>query len=51
MVLGNFIAQVYIKGVANALVEALLNFVQIAVGGIVGIPLSAVIRRYLVALR
>jgi uncharacterized membrane protein len=46
MVLGYFIAQVFMYGFSAAVVEIPFNFVQMAVGGIVGIPISrALIRR------
>lgn len=45
MVLGYFTAQVFMYGLAAALVELPFNFVQMAVGGIVGIPLSQALRR------
>ena len=47
MVLGYFIVQVQLMGLANALVEVPFNFVQMAVGGIIGIPVSIIVRRYL----
>jgi len=47
MVLGYFTVQVFIKGFNAALVEVPFNLVQMAVGGIVGIPLSTAVRRYL----
>ncbi len=40
MVSGYFLAQVYFYGLAAALVEAPFNFVQMAVAGIVGVPVS-----------
>ena len=45
IVLGYFLAQVYMYGLAAALVEFPLNFVQMAVGGIVGIPVSQALKR------
>ena len=47
MVLGYFLAQVYMYGLSAALVEIPLNFVQMAVGGVVGIPVSQALRRML----
>lgn len=44
MVGGYFIFQVFITGIGAALVEVPFNFVQMAVGGIVGIPISLVLR-------
>jgi uncharacterized membrane protein len=45
MVLGYFLVQVYLYGFAAALVELPFNFVQMAVGGIVGIPVSQALKR------
>jgi len=47
MVAGYFIVQVYMYGLGNALVEAPFNFVQMAVGGIVGIPVSMALKQRL----
>ena len=46
MVVGYFLVQVYMYGLNVALVEIPVNFVQMTVGGIVGIPTSLIIRRY-----
>jgi len=45
MVSGYFIVQVFMYGFAAAIVEAPFNFVQMAVSGIVGIPLSQALKR------
>lgn len=47
MVFGYFLVQIYLYGFSAALVELPLNFVQMAVGGIVGIPASLTIRKYM----
>jgi len=47
MVAGYFLVQVYMYGFSAALVEAPFNFVQMAVGGIVGIPLSMALKQRL----
>lgn len=47
MVLGYFIVQVYLYGLQAALVEVPFNLVQMTVGGIIGIPVSIIVRRYL----
>ncbi len=47
MVAGYFIVQVYMYGFSAALVEAPFNFVQMAVGGIVGIPVSLALKQRL----
>jgi uncharacterized membrane protein len=47
MVAGYFLVQWYMYGVSAALVEAPFNVVQMVVGGIIGIPLSAALRRRL----
>jgi len=44
MVIGYFITQVFMYGLGAALFEAPFNLVQMAVGGIVGIPLSLALR-------
>ena len=44
MVVGYFIFQVFVYGIGAALVEAPFNFVQMVVGGIVGIPISLTLR-------
>jgi uncharacterized membrane protein len=47
MVLGYFLVQVYLYGVAAALVELPFNLVQMAVSGFVGIPISHALKRML----
>ena len=47
MVLGYFLVQVYLYGVAAALVELPFNLVQMVVSGIVGIPISHALKRML----
>lgn len=49
MVSGYFLAETFVMGygVAAALVEVPGNFFQITFGGIVGIPLSAAVRRFM----
>ena len=47
MVAGYFLVQVYMYGFGAALVEAPFNFVQMAVGGIVGIPVSLALKQRL----
>ncbi len=45
MVFGYFLVQVYMYGLSAAMVELPFNFVQMAVAGIVGIPLSQALKR------
>jgi uncharacterized membrane protein len=45
MVAGYFIVQYYMYGFSAALVEAPANIVQMAVGGIIGIPLAAALKQ------
>lgn len=47
MVTGYFLVQVYMYGFSAALVEAPFNFVQMAVAGIVGIPISLALKKRL----
>jgi uncharacterized membrane protein len=47
MVTGYFLVQVYMYGLSAALVEAPFNFVQMAVGGIVGVPISLALKQRL----
>lgn len=47
MVSGYFIVQVYLYGLGAALIEAPFNFVQMAVAGIVGIPISLALEKRL----
>ena len=50
MVGGYFLFQVYLYGFSAAFVEVPFNFVQMAVGGIVGIPISLALRTRIKAL-
>jgi uncharacterized membrane protein len=45
MVTGYFLVQVYLYGFSAALVELPFNFVQMAIGGVVGIPIAQGLRR------
>ena len=45
MVFGYFLVQVYMYGLSAAMVELPFNFVQMAVGGIIGIPISQALKR------
>jgi uncharacterized membrane protein len=45
MVFGYFLVQVYLYSFSAAVVELPFNFVQMAVGGIVGIPISQTLKR------
>lgn len=45
MVFGYFLVQVYLYGFSAALVELPFNFVQMAAGGIIGIPVSQALKR------
>ena len=45
MVTGYFLVQVYLYGLSGALVELPFNFVQMAVGGVVGIPIAQIVQR------
>ena len=47
MVTCYFLVQVYMYGFSAALVEVPFNFVQMAVGGIVGVPISLALKRRL----
>ena len=47
MVGGYFIVEVFLWGLGGALAEVLPNIAQIAIGGIVGIPVALVLRRRL----
>jgi len=47
MILGYFLTEVYLWGVGGALAEVPGNIGQIVIGGIVGIPITLVIRRRL----
>ncbi len=48
MVFGYFLVQVYMYGLSAAMVELPFNFVQMAVAGIVGIPLSQALKRMII---
>jgi len=45
MVFGYFLVQVYMYGLSAAMVELPFNFVQMAIAGIVGIPLSHALKK------
>ena len=45
MVFGYFLVQVYLYGLTAAVGELTFNFVQMAIAGIVGIPLSQALKR------
>jgi uncharacterized membrane protein len=47
MVVGYFLVEVYLWGVGSALAEVPANIGQIAVGGLIGIPIAIVLRRRL----
>ena len=47
MVVGYFLAEWYLWGIGTAILEVPLNIVQVAVGGLVGIPIALVLRRRL----
>ena len=47
MVVGYFLFEVYLWGMGSALAEVPANIVQIAVGGLIGIPVAIVLRRRL----
>jgi uncharacterized membrane protein len=47
MVTGYFLVQVYLYGFAAALVEVPFNFVQMAMAGIIGIPISLALKKRL----
>ena len=47
MIIGYFLVEWYMWGVGGALAEVLPNIAQIAIGGIVGIPVALVLRRRL----
>lgn len=47
MVTGYFLVEVYLWGFGSALAEVPANIAQIAIGGIVGIPIALVLRRQL----
>lgn len=47
MVIGYFIVEVYLWGLGGALGEIPANIAQIAIGGLIGIPIALVLRRRL----
>jgi uncharacterized membrane protein len=47
MVTGYFLVELYLYGVGGALVEIPANIAQIAIGGLIGIPVALVLRRRL----
>jgi len=47
MVIGYFLVELYLWGIGGALAEVPANIAQIAIGGIVGIPIALVLRRRL----
>jgi uncharacterized membrane protein len=47
MVGGYFLVEVFLWGVGGALAEVLPNIAQVAIGGIIGIPIALVLRRRL----
>ena len=47
MVIGYFLVEFYLWGLGGALAEVPANIVQIAIGGLVGIPIAIVLRRRL----
>ncbi len=47
MVIGYFLVEVYLWGLGGALGEVPANIAQIAIGGLIGIPIALVLRRRL----
>lgn len=47
MVTGYFIVELYLFGIAGAIAEVIPNIAQIAVGGVIGIPIALILRRRL----
>jgi len=47
MVIGYFLVEVYLWGIGPALAEVPANIAQIAIGGLIGIPIALVLRRRL----
>ena len=47
MVTGYFLIEIYLYGVAGAIVEIPANIAQIAIGGLIGIPVALILRRRL----
>jgi len=47
MIIGYFLVEVYLWGLGGALLEVPANIAQIAIGGLIGIPIALVLRRRL----
>jgi uncharacterized membrane protein len=47
MILGYFLVELWLWGIGGALAEVAANIAQIAIGGLVGIPVALVLRRRL----
>jgi uncharacterized membrane protein len=47
MVIGYFLVELFLWGLSGALAEVLANIAQIAIGGLLGIPIALVLRRRL----
>jgi uncharacterized membrane protein len=47
MIVGYFLVELYLWGLGGALAEIPINVLQIAVGGLIGIPVALVLRRRL----
>ena len=47
MVTGYFIVELYLFGIGGAIAEVIPNIAQIAVGGVIGIPIALILRRRL----
>jgi uncharacterized membrane protein len=47
MVIGYFLVEVYLWGIATAVLEVPANIAQVTIGGLVGIPIALVLRRRL----
>ncbi|MCK4223527.1 ECF transporter S component, partial [Candidatus Bathyarchaeota archaeon] len=50
MIIGYFVVETYLWGIGQALLEVPANVAQIAIGGVVGIPIAIVLRRRLSAI-
>jgi len=50
MIIGYFVVETYLWGIGQALLEVPGNVAQIAIGGVVGIPIAIVLRRRLSAI-
>ena len=50
MVMGYFLVELYLWGLGGAVAEVPANIAQIAIGGLVGIPIALVLRRRLPAI-